>query len=336
MISHNKSALVVFALREMLLGKRGLIKLNLLWLPMAVYVSFFKPEEDQDMVLIFLLLFLSIGCWALGNILANDLCDSQIDLEAGKKRWICALHPQIGAAVVALIIAAGFGIQIFGGSWPAVGTYFGATAFGLGYSLNPFRFKERGAWGVLAYSLACALAYVLVPYFWMKPESIWLVILFPVVLLDKWVNLHFHHILDYDADSHRGIDTLAVRSGQTRSRKWLKNLSLLSSILFVSVFVLIARQFPGWFVLICGLGAGVLVAAYVFVRVSKSRPSNSSSLVEELPWSYLGLTLALFRLLPVMLFLRLALIDDRMWIPCVVASAFLGLESFYNLCYRYE
>jgi len=336
MTFHGHPSLAFVAFRESVLGKRGLIKLNLLWLPMAVYLSFFTPEKDQGAILIFFSVFLSIGCWALGNILANDLCDSRIDLEAGKKRWICALSPQVGGAVVVLIFALGLGIQIFGASWPGFAAYAGATAIGLGYSLKPLRFKERGVWGVLAYSLACALAYVLVPYFWMRSAPIWPVILFPVVLLDKWVNLHFHNILDYDADSARGIDTLAVRSGQARSRKWLTILSLVSSIIFVIAFVLIARQFPHWFIPICGLGATVLAAAFVFVQAAKSRSSDSSSLVQELPWFYLGMTLALFRLLPVMLFLRLALNNNRMWIPCVVVSAFLGLESLYNLRYRYE
>jgi len=336
MTSHEKPSLAIVAFREIVLGKRGLIKVNLLWLPMATYLSFLVPEKGQERVLLFVLIFLSISFWALGNILANDLCDFKIDLEAGKQRWICALRPQIGAALVALIFAVGLGIQIFGGSWASLGSYAGATALGLGYSLKPFRFKEHGAWGVFAYSLACALAYVAVPYFWMRSEAIWLIILFPIVLLDKWVNLHFHQILDYDADLSRGINTLAVRSGLSGARKWLTIMSIVSSIAFVLCFIHIARQLPGWFVPITVLGGAVLAVAFLFTRASKTRSNEGTSLVQELPWPYLGMTLVLFRMLPGFLLFRLALLDDRMWVGVVIAFVLLGLESLYNLRYRYE
>jgi len=336
MTSHRKPSSVAVAVREIILGKRGLIKVNLLWLPLATYFSFFRPVEGQDRVLLFFLVFLSIACWAMGNILANDLCDFQIDLEAGKQRWICALRPQVGGAVVALIFAVGLGIQFFEGSWRSPCSYAVAMALGLGYSLKPLRFKEHGAWGVLAYSMACALAYAAVPFFWTRPELIWLVILFPVVMLDKWINLHFHQILDYDADLGRGINTLAVHSGQAGARKWLTIMSGLSSILFVLVFIHIARQFPDWFVTMCVLGGAVLVMVFFFSRLSKSRPYETSSLVQELPWPYLGTTLALFRLLPGILFFRLALQDDRMWVVFAVAFVLLGLESLLNLRYQYE
>ncbi|MFC2163820.1 UbiA family prenyltransferase [Acidobacteriota bacterium] len=336
MTSPKDPSLVTVAVREIILGKRGLIKVNLLWLPLATYLSFVQPEGGQDRVLLFSLIFLSISCWALGNILANDLCDFQADLEAGKQRWICTLRTQVGRAIVALIFAVGLGIQFFEGSWQSPCSYAGAMAFGLGYSIKPICFKERGAWGVLAYSLACALAYAAVPFFWTKPELIWLLILFPVVLLDKWVNLHFHQILDCDADSSRGINTLAVHSGQATARKWLTILSSLGSILFVLVFLHIARQISDWFVALCLLGGAVLAVILFFTRASKSRSYESSSLVQELPWFYLGTTLALFRLLPGILFFRLAFLDNRMWIVFAVVIFLLGLESLYNLRYQYE
>lgn len=336
MTSHKASSPAAFAVREIILGKRGLIKVNLLWLPLAVYLSLIKPEKGQEAILLFFLIFLSSACWALGNILANDLCDLQADFEAGKKRWICALRPQAGRVVVSLFFAAGLGIQFLEGSWQSPCVYAGAMALGLGYSIRPFRFKEHNAWGVLAYSLACALAYASVPYIWTRPDLIWLVILFPVVMLDKWINLHFHQILDYDADSSRGVNTLAVRLGQAGARKWLAIISGLSSILFVFAFLFIARQFAGWVVAMGVLGGAVLTVVYLFARVSKLRSYVASSLVQELPWFYLGATLALFRLLPAILFFRLAVLDDRMWIAFAVVVMLLGLESLYSLLYQYE
>lgn len=337
MTVRKKPSLVTVAVREVVLGKRGLIKINLWWLPLAVYYSFSNPVHGQDRILLFFLLFLSTACWALGNILANDLCDYQIDLEAGKKRWICALRPQVSRAVVVLIFAVGLGIQIMEGSWPSIFVYAGAMVFGLGYSLKPLHFKVRGAWGILSYSLACALAYAVVPYYWTGPEFIWLAILFPVVLLDKWVNLHFHQVIDYDADLDRGISTLAVHSGKTKARKWLTTVSVLSSIVFVFVFLFVIRQFPlEWFVLAFLLGAVVLAGSFLIARVSQTRAYEPTSLMQELPWFYLGTTLALFRMLPLILLFRLALQDGRMWIIFGVALVFLGLESLYNLRYRYE
>lgn len=336
MAARKKPSLLIVALGETILGKRGLIKLNLLWLPLATYFSFLKPADGQGFLVVFFLIFLSTACWALGNILANDLCDFQADFEAEKRRWICVLRPQIAGTVVALIFAVGLGIQIFAGSWHSLCSYVGAMVLGLGYSLKPFRFKEHGAWGVLAYSLACALAYVAVPYFWTRPEWIWVVILFPVVLLDKWINLHFHQIIDYDVDSGRGIRTLAVHSGQAGARKWLTTMSYLSSIVFGLVFIHIARQFPGWFVPICVFGGAVLALVFLFTRSSRSRSYGASSLVQELPWPYLGTTLALFRTLPVILFFRLSLLDGRMWAVFAASFVLIGVESLYNLRYQYE
>ena len=276
----EKSSRIGVGLREVLLGKRGLIKANLLWLPLAVFFSFYNSESREDVLFLFFLIFLSVACWALGNILANDLCDLQIDLESGKQRWICTLRPQVGRAVVVLIFAVGLGIQFVGGSWQSICSYAAATALGLGYSLKPFRLKEKGAWGVLAYSLACALAYVVVPYFLMWSELSWLMILFLVVLLDKWVNLHFHQIIDYDADLGRGINTLAVHSGQTRARKWLTIISHLSAILFALVFIHIARQIPDWLVLSCVLGGAILAVVFLFTKATKLRNYDESSLVQ--------------------------------------------------------
>jgi 1,4-dihydroxy-2-naphthoate octaprenyltransferase len=236
-----------------------------------------------------------------------------------------------------LFFAVGLGIQIIEGSWQSTLAYAGAMVFGLGYSLKPMHFKVRGAWGIFAYSLACALAYAVVPFFWTGAELIWLAILFPVVMLDKWVNLHFHQIIDYDADLGRGIATLAVRSGKAKARIWLKTVSTSSSIVFVVVFLFIIREFPTeWFVLTFLLGAVVLAGSFLITRITKSRASETTSLVQELSWFYLGTTLALFRMLPLILIFRLGLQDQRMWIPFAVASILLGLESLYNLRYRYE
>ena len=84
------------------------------------------------------------------------------------------------------------------------------------------------------------------------------------------------------------------------------------------------------------LGAVVLAASFLFAGTSKSRAYEATSLVQELPWFYLGTTFALFRMLPLIMLFRLSLLDHRMWIIFAVALVLLGLESLYNLRYKYE
>ena len=80
---------------------------------------------------------------------------------------------------------------------------------------------------------------------------------------------------------------------------------------------------------------GVLASA-VFTKVLRQRPGKTLALVRELSWLYLGLTYASFRILPLILSVRLALQEPTMWLAVGVFGLLLMVESWYAVHYRYE
>jgi 1,4-dihydroxy-2-naphthoate octaprenyltransferase len=156
------------------------------------------------------------------------------------------------------------------------------------------------------------------------------------VFLDKWTNLHFHQVIDYASDLKGGVTTYAVRIGPDRARKTLKAAAWLSSLWSTAVILSLLRLLPQWrALLLFAVGGTVLgCGAYAFfVRHSSQRVTP---LVHELSWLYLGLTFAVFRILPLALMIRLSLRDPNMGAAAALMFLFLLIESWFFLRYRYE
>ena len=324
-------------LGQTLVGRRGIVKTAHVWLPLAVFVSIRAAGDASGNVVLCLQVAVAAGCFSQLSILANDLVDLKEDWAAGKSRWISRLSPRAGILVVGLITLAG-GMALVPGirGSGALAAYCAAVVGGLLYSIKPFRLKERGILGPLAYAFACTLGYVVMPYAWLECEWTALILLAPAVLFDKWVNLHFHQVIDYDSDSSAGTRTFVVAQGLRLSRRRLRWVSNLTSALMMATLVFLAVEQPRWGIPAALVCATIAMAAAFYIRRSRRRSAHESVLMDELPSYYLGLTYALFRIMPPILFARLALLEPGMWLIFGVSTFSLLVESWHSLKYRLE
>ena len=237
---------------------------------------------------------------------------------------------------MALLALSGILLVTLEGSIGALGAYVAAMALGLLYSIRPVRFKGRGLLGPMTYSLSGVLAFVAVPWAWLGSEWHTLAVLAPAVLLDKWVNLLFHQVVDYQADLRGGVRTHAVALGLGRARRWLKWAAGLATVWLLGLLVFMAFSLPAWRVAVTGIGGAAILAVGLYARAARTSARRSSPLLQELPWTYLGLTYAVFRALPLVLFARLTLLEPAMWVPFAMLALLLLLESRHALRYGHD
>ncbi len=322
---------------EAIWGKRGVVKTITLSLPLAVMLSIDRPGGRRATWLACLELFVAVACWCLACILANDLTDRQADRSAGKQRWISRLPA--GAGVLAVTLAIGLGVlslRLGGGGRLALSFYLAATALGVLYSVRPVRLKARGFFGPLAYSSAAMLAFVAVPWAWLEAGWPALAVVAPAVLLDKWVNLHFHQVIDCEADRGSGMWTYAALAGPDRARRSLKWAAALASVSTLGVLAFVTLSVATWRPAIGGTGVVAALAVAAYAGRVRRRPDGASALLRELPPTYLGLTYAVFRILPLVLLARLAVEESTMWSVFGVVALLLAVESWHVFRYRYE
>ncbi len=328
------------ALSESLLGKRGLVKRSTLWLPLALFMWSNSINDLRSGFILSLYLMVAVQCWGMACTMVNDLSDIKEDSAAGKDRWISHISARCGRLIVIVIFVIGLLSIIFAkGDIGTIISYMAACVSGSLYSMEPIRFKESGVFGLLSYSLSVALIYVLVPWMLFKSGIILLSMLFLTVMLDKWVNLHFHQVVDYQGDLQMGIETYAVRVGLEQTRQSLRIVSGLASLAMITVIVyiiLLFNQEGAWAVLIVLTSIAVVAAVGIYIRYLKERSCNIPDLIKELSWIYLGLTYLLFRILPPFMLVYLAMIEPVMWILVTLGCINLLGESLYAFRYEYE
>jgi hypothetical protein len=318
-----------------MLGLRGVVKTNRIWLTLAVLVVYRDPAGGSSGAA-FILLAAAVF-WAQACILGNDLADAADDAAAGKRRWISKLPGWGGSAFVGLLSAGGAAALLFGDApRAAAGAYAAALALGLAYSLRPPRFKERGLLGPGAYALACAFGYAVMPWAWLGTDGRALAVLAPAAFLDAWVNLHFHQVVDYPTDQERGVRTWVVDVGLPRARTQLKLAAQASAAWSAAALLLILMTLPRGRALAASACTCALAVVSLHVWLSRRGPARTSRLIEELPWTYLALTFTLFRALPLAVLAALALQRPGARGLFLAALAMIGLESSQMYRYRYR
>jgi 4-hydroxybenzoate polyprenyltransferase len=320
--------------RESVWGRRGLVKANSFWACLAVLLLRNKGEADWPAANL-LQLYLVVCVWVLVSILANDLADSFRDALADKRRWIVSVpYPGNWAIIIALSVA-GLGLCTLARSPAGAGwVYLGATVFALSYSLPPFRAKERGGWGLFVYALSCTLGYVFLPWLWLRTPWPALLVLGPAVFLDKWVNLHFHEILDHETDAARGIGTYAVRVGIQRARIGLVRMAALATVSAGALLIFaLSLLREGRTAISLGM-AGILALGGGYILWERRRSNRPTALLRELPWPYLAFTLTALRALPLVILIGLALDKETLWGIAVLAIVTVLAEFWYSIHYR--
>jgi 1,4-dihydroxy-2-naphthoate octaprenyltransferase len=314
-------------IREAVLGNRGLTKLNGLWLPLALFLTAGPGLPPRAAFGTCARIALAIGCWLLAAVLANDIADRRADEAAGKTRWINRLPAAAGIPIVVSLTGLGLAVPILSHSpWSASGSLGAAAAAGFAYSLRPLRLKERSLAGLAAYSLSCAFGYVLVPWAWLGATQAGLSVAAPAVFLDKWTNLHFHQVTDFAEDRRDGTKTYAVRAGLGPARRSLLIAAGASSLAFAAaLFYAAALLERGWRVATLILATAFGSAIFLYIR--KRPRALAPPLAAELPGTYLVLAPAVSRMLPLLLFVRLAALDAAVRPVAAAAAVLVGLEA---------
>lgn len=334
----NKRSSLLGVFSEVFLKPRGILKMSQFWLPLGLILlggTGLTPRAQLGGALLLLCAVLSKG---LSSILINDLTDREIDRRAGKERWITSLPLPAGILIPAVLLTSGFLALIKAGGGLLVLASFAATALlGILYSLRPVRFKERGVWGILAYSFSAAILNALVPWALFRPAFFLLPLLMGVMLAEKLVQILFHQINDFDSDREDEVMSFAVSAGRERAEQTLRlvlNIAVAADLVVVFYVLFETKEQPLLFALLglaCLLGVG---ASAAYVRIISKKLRTSTKLTEMLPWPYLGLSYVIFYLLPPLLFFILALRDPFNWV--LVALSFLSLLGvsvnyfFYN------
>ena len=325
--------------REILLGNRGLTKAVMVLLSWTVIRTLRDgaPGRGGDAAGFFRILIVVV-CWILVSILANDLADREEDRAAGKRRWINRFSLPAAGFMISALFGAGLAVLLASRAPVGAGlTYIAASAMGLLYSVSPFRFKQRGAWGILFYSLAGAAAYAVLPWVWMGASPGILAALAPAVLLDKWVNIHFHQVIDYDGDLGPGTRTYAVRAGTERARRTLRFASGIAALWFAGVIIFVSLALePAWRAIVPASAVLVVLGSAHYSASSKRKGRKETPLVQKLSFTYLGTSYALFRAIPVILMVRLAFRDPALGAAAAAAILLVGAESLFVYSYRYE
>lgn len=161
-------------------------------------------------------LLLAIVPAAIHASVINDVTDLAGDLEAGKRNVLAGRSRSMVASLITLTVGAGF---LFAWLWrddaPLLSFYVAIwLAFSL-YSLPPFRFKERGAAGVLcdaageqlfpalvAVFLACRGAQRAVSVAWIASVAVW-------ALAYGLRGIVWHQLTDVENDRAAGFRTFA-------------------------------------------------------------------------------------------------------------------------------
>lgn len=334
----TKRSLPAEAFTQVFLKTRGILKMSQIWLPLSLMLAS-RGGLSRGLPLggMIYLLF-AVLSKGLSGILLNDLSDREVDRRAGKERWITSLPPLAGGLIPAVLLASGYLSLIKAGADVAALAAFTATALlGTFYSLKPVRFKERGIWGIMAYSLSAAILHALVPWTLLRP-ALWLLpFLFVVILTEKWVQILFHQIVDFESDSADKIRSFAVAAGSVKAERSLRFASRVALSLDLAALAIVlngAQKRPLFFWLIVLAGLAGISGSALYARVNSGKLGTSSALTEKLPWAYLGLSYVLFHVIPPLLFLALVRSEPKMWVLVALSSlSLLGVSInyfFYN------
>jgi 4-hydroxybenzoate polyprenyltransferase len=323
--------------RESIYGRRGIIKINSLWLPSGLVLLGNARTLVSRPLFRLTLLAAAVLCWSFASTLANDLSERAADRAAGKTRWI-GLLPEPGARWVPAVFAAGGLVVLIVAEAPpgTMAAYAAAIILGLAYSLRPFRMKERGALGLAAYALSCAVANVLIPWTCFGGSPCVVPVLGSAVFLDKWVNLHFHQIVDFEEDRGQGMTTYAVRVGLDKARRSLRLFTVLASLSLAAAAGYAAWILPRIRVPLLITVVTILCLSLFHTILSGRRPGRETDLSRELPWTYLGLTLGIFRAVPLILFWELTRRAASLGTALAVIAVLLAADWILSYRYRYE
>lgn len=272
-LNSERAPILKYAVKEILAGPRGIAKSSHLWLPLLLILSSDPGLDLKEAFSRSLFLILAVVCKVQFSLQMNDLSDREEDKAAGKQRWTEHLSYPFSLALAIAFIAVGLGTAAFAGrSHAATLAYMASTLLGLLYSLRPVRFKERGIWGLIVYALSATIIFVVVPWAWFDSSLFMLFILFCVVFSDKWIQIHFHQIVDYENDRECGTKTFVVQNGLKRAQSTLQVAAFLASFFMASLLfylLFLSKLATIQQIVLLACTAGILAASGIYAQIIK-------------------------------------------------------------------
>ncbi len=185
-------------------------KVPMLILP-ALYTAILNAADSTAQIITVITLILFNSVFLAFGYLINDVADWEVDQKAGKKKIIHQMSKKTAISITCMTAAAGVVLILaVSHNWITVFTLSIIYFFGASYSAPPFRFKEKGVWGLIVSSAAQrCFPMLLIPvltdtnpdfYFWL-----WFLLSFIVGL--RYILVHQY--LDAENDRKAGVHTFA-------------------------------------------------------------------------------------------------------------------------------
>jgi len=310
-----------------------LYKATLLLSP-CLLVALFAERESVSAWPVFLF-YVNVFLYLEFAYLANDYADREDDLAAGKRRSLSRLSKPVALVVIAGAAAANVIVAlILTRSLLYVSLLFVGLAFGWVYSVEPFRIKARGIWGVIFAPALGKVLPILMACSLYRCFAWWIILLILADWLKNAIDILFHQVVDYEVDRRTGVHTYVVVVGRARAEKDLAALALLgipAALILACLYAVLIPEYRSIFAL--------TVLGGIFWNALKRKRRNSvqeTALSRLLPASYLYYGCAVFLLSPAWLSL-IACLRNVTFLPVVIIVAAVTIfQTLFYLRYQYR
>ncbi len=297
---------------------------------LCVLLDLPSPAPTPTVFLFFLNMFVYL-CFAYA---VNDWADREADLTAGKRRTLARLPRGVLLLIVgALLLAALAGGHWLGGGWPYMGLLSAGLLLGVAYSVQPWRIKGRGIWGVILAPLLGKAIPVWLACTLFRRFGWYFLIIVLAECVKNAIDILFHQIVDFENDRKCDIRTYPVLSGPEVAGRVLRRLALvgtLGALAMGTVLALLVTEYRWIF------GSALLLAAPVAATCrTQSSKRWAGPLTLSLPFPYLWFGGIVFLQSPMWLS-GIAAWRSSSFLPLAVAIAIITVsQTVFYLRYRY-
>ncbi len=204
-----------------------------------------------------LILFYSVSM-ALGYIV-NDYADMETDKLAGKKKLLHKFSKRTALLIVIGTVLTGcLPVLLYSPNWQTALLLAFIYLFGVSYSVPPFRFKEKGVWGLIVSSTAQRCFPLLIIFALQPTEMEWVLLLWMLLsFIDGLRYILVHQYIDLENDMISGVRTFTT--GHQKMTMRLIPVVFLSEILLTGIILFPAAAEHLWMLYV--------LAGYVVISV---------------------------------------------------------------------
>lgn len=310
-----------------------LYKSVLLWTP--VFWIALVPEPQTVSNATVWGVWLNIALYLMWAYAINDYADRDCDAAVGKVRSIARLSDRTVFVILALLLIVNFAVGYSVAGWGYYLLFLTLGLWGgLAYSLKPFRFKERGVWGlcfpgllgkVIPFAMVCVL-YETVDWC--------LVVLCFGEFIKNTIDILFHQIVDEENDRKCSVKTFVVERGIVSAKYYLRHLTRFGLLLAVVIVFLYGIYIPEFRWVLAGLIVLYVPVKWYAEKLFNDRGERSLPELLTVPYLFWGYTV--FILSPLWLSSIAAIRHPEFWGIVLFLSVLMGGQTVFYLRYRYR